>query len=308
MAGGRQSYVLIPILCAAGCVLAGCRTAPETLGAADLRGADAPADTASEYWKQEGAPPMGEAGSRRVAIVEFSVEYVTVKHESPFQSQFMAGAPPVTPVTAGLAVSGLQRRQVSFGESLCAELPDELYAMFVAQLVERGFFVLSPERVCGSRAYQRFETAAMDDGSFLQRLNYVSSDTGSIKKMVAYPASGYRLVGEANDGDAEEVELALLDEVGADLALRVRVRVGVYRGHATVERGTVVNVLSRDATGSLNAERSLLSDVEVIDDKRFKAVKGQTVTVDALSYRSAMRRVFPPYMALGYEAGQLPAK
>ncbi len=283
--------------------LLGCHAAPMTYSAADLQSAKTRARVAHLYWARNNVPARWEQRYRRVAIVDFSVEYVTAKIEVPGEQQPTFSPPAVAPAQIGIEFGGLFRKQSNYEPSLYQELADELHAMFTSELATRGFELLPAAEICGARAYQRLRTQERDDGSILQEFNLIGSDAGRVKQMVTYPATGYRIVSGAGQGDIEDVELALLDELGADVALRIHVRVGVYHGRASVERGSIIWVLARDVVGNLTAEKSLLSDELVVEAEGFVPIQGQACAVDSRKYLEALRQLFPPYISMAFESG-----
>jgi len=282
--------------------LFGCHTAPMSYSAADLQSPETRARAAGLYWQRNNVPTLRERGCRRVAILDFSVEYVTGKIEVPGETQPTFSPPALAPAHVGLEYGGLFRKQINFKEALYRQLADELYAMLVEELVQRGFEVLAPSEVSAAAAYQRLKTRAHDDGSVLQEFNLIGSDTGRIKRIVTYPASGLRIVTGAAEGEIEQVELALLNELPADVSLRVHIRVGVYQRRASLERGSIAWVLTRDVVGNLTADRSLLSDDAVATSQRFLPIEGEAYAVDSERYLEAMRLLFPPYISMAFEA------
>lgn len=284
--------------------LLGCHAAPMTYSAADLQSAKTRARVAHLYWTRNNVPPEWEKRYRRVALVDFSVEFITAKIEVPGEEQPTFSPPAVAPAHVGLEFGGLFRKQFNYQPTLYRELADELCAMFIDELAARGLEVAAPEEVCGARAYQRLQTRQRDDGSILQELNLIGSDAGRVKQMVTHPASGYRIITGARQGDVERVELALLDELEADVALRVHVRVGVYRGRASVERGSVIWVLARDLVGNLTAEKSLLSDECIVETEGFVPIQGVAYAVDSQKYTEALRQLFAPYVSMVFESGE----
>lgn len=281
--------------------LVGCHPAPMTYSAADLQTPDARARAAQLYWQRNNVPPLRPKGYRRIALVDFSVEYVTAKIEMPGRTQPTFSPPAIAPGHIGLEYSGLFRKQLSFDQSFCRQLADELHQMFVSHLTARGFEVCAPAEIRQAPAYQRLKTSPCDDGSILQELNLVGSDTGRTKKTITYPATGLQIVVGAVSEDIEDVELDLLDQLHADVSLRARIRVGVYQNHASVERGSIVWVLTRDLVGNITANRSLVSDSIVVTRAGFLPLQGELYTVDSHQYLEAMRLLFPAYISMAFE-------
>lgn len=279
---------------AAALIIGGCHESSMTSPAAGQ-------ELASTYWKRHNVPNMSQRGYKRIAITDFSVEFVTVRMESPLESQSAFTPPPITPGQHGAVVSGLRRKQISFEPSLCKEVTDEMYDLFVGSLKSRGLEALPREEVTASEAYKRFSTLGTRDSSLTQRINLVGSDTGRTKRVKVYPASGLRIINGARNEDIEDVEADLLLELNADVSLRVHVRVGVFHGHASLERGSTVWVQSRDVIGNLTSDRSLLSEDVVVDEEKFKQLKGQPYIVLGERYHAAIKKLFPSFVAMGLE-------
>ena len=281
--------------------LVGCHTPPMTYSASQLQSPSARARAAYLYWQRNNVPSLREKDYRRIALVDFSVEYVTAKMEMPGQNQPTFSPPAIAPGHIGLEYSGLFRKKLNFDESLCRQLADELHQMFISHLTRRGFEVVDSAEIRQAPAYQRLETSPRDNGSILQELNLIGSDTGRTKKMIIYPATGLQIVTGADGEDIEDVELDLLDQLHADVSLRVHIRVGVYQDHASIERGSIIWILTRDVVGNSTANRSLLSDNIVVTPRGFAPLQGEVYDVDSHKYLQAIRLLFPVYISMAIE-------
>ncbi len=94
------------------------------------------------------------------------------------------------------------------------------------------------------------------------------SDTGRVKQLTVYSADGLAVIRGAGDVDIETVEAEMLEELSADVILRVRIRVGTYGGHPSLERGSTVWVRSPNVAGNLTSDRSLISNIRVVEEER----------------------------------------
>jgi len=287
-------------VCLGGALL-GCHAAPLTYSAADLQSPRSRAKAAPLYWRCNNVPDIRQLERRRVAILDFSVEFITGKVEMPGQTQPTFSPPAIAPAHVGVEYSGLFRKQYEFDEQLYREATDGIYRIFIDALAERGFEVLPNDLVRESSAYKRLAVQDREAGSLLQEMNIIGSDTGRIKQMVTIPASGLRIVVRAAAGDIEEVELAMLDELDVDLSLRAHIRVGVYQDRASIDRGSVIWLLTRDAVGNLTADKSLLSDDVVATPGEFIPLQGRLFNIDSEGFLAAMRKMFPPYIAMAFE-------
>lgn len=271
-------------------VLGGCGKSSQSSGVTDLRYPVVHKKLASSYWKRHDVPDLRRHGYRRVAIVDFSVEFITAKargtlHTGGEESQAEAAD-----------------HWFEYGDELRAQVVHDCYAMLIVELVSRGLDIVPAGTITASEAYRRFDTTDTAAAGYLEETGVLVSDTGRITGRRIQPANGLRLITGAQDAEIEDVELDLLDELDADVSIRVRVRAGVHGGRATLERGSIVWVLSRDLAGDLTATRSLLSDEPVIDETPLTLPQGDAYRVDPDAYREAMRCLFPPFAAMAFES------
>jgi hypothetical protein len=248
---------------------------PPIASAADLTDANVQAKYANAYWKRHSVPNMRQYGYKRIAVVEFAVEFVTSKREES------------------------DTKHISYSQYLYDNLPTELHNIFCQELRSHDLTVVSPQTLRGSRSYARFEVAPDGYEPSMDGAHYSSSDTGRVKKIKIYSADGLKIIKGAGTDDIEDAEADLLKELSADVALRVRIRVGFFNGHASIERGSVVWVLSKDVAGNLTADRSLVSDIEVVE-----STKGSTIDIFVPRYEQAMREMFPAFIAMAFMSGE----
>ncbi len=284
--------------------LTGCHDAPSVFRAVDIDTPGERSRVSSMYWKRFDIPSDYRLENQRVVVTEFVVEFVTEKRESTrliSDRQSMVHVPAGL-VGVGLQATGLNRKVLDFPEDVFVELPEELYEAFEATLEARGCTVIDAERVRAAAAYREIEGAGDEETPFLQRINPMGSDTGRVIKAVFHPARDLRLlpVGEAM---VEASEVKLLDELDADISVRVRFRVGLFDGRPSLERGTMLLVTGPRVLGSLVTERSLLSAREVVDEEatEFVPVKGEVLAIEGEQYMHAVRELFPHFIAMGLE-------
>jgi len=228
---------------------------------------------ADQYWKRHGVPDMQSYGYKRVAIVSFSVEYVLRRVEAP-----------------------LTTVETRYPEKLLSGLADQCYADFVRALGARGLEVVSPEQIEQTGAYR----------SLVPLLNLerpaqgLASDLGRIKRVRVRAPRGQHFVERARDVEIESVEARILDELAADVAVRVRIRVGASKGRLSIERGSTIWVLSSDVVGNLTADRSLLSDETVY----FAKEGGSVYSANTQAVLDAARRMFPAFLEMAFLSGK----
>lgn len=262
------------------------------LEAASLDRAADRAEAASDFWLDR-APPVRPGA--RVAVVEFAIEVVTEKDESSFDRQ-LAFLPP-SPVTLGLTAVGPLRQRFDFGEGFPQQLADAMYLAFEELAHEQGLELVPPAEVQASSGFTRVPSSTAEEVSTLRTLNLVAIDTGRIKKTTLVPAGGTRLV--AGSGRAADAgQRVLLDRLGADAAVRVKIRVGTYRGGAAVMQGSEIAVVTRRNEGRLVSTRSLVASPPAETELAGEAGAFGTREVDQRVFLEGIDDVFPPYAAM----------
>lgn len=231
-----------------------------------------------------------------MAIAEFSLEFVRSKRELTADlSQLISQQPELAKKASGT----VQSVDVVYPNE--HDFPAPLYKMFCEELESRGLEVLPAAALRAASAYRRFQTSPPGTVLTLENAYDGSSDTGRIASIALRSVPELALLRGGGDEDAESIEADLLKELNVDVLLRVRVRVGTFSGHATLERGSVVRVCTSDLNGSLLANRSLVSDTWVIADMRERG-GGWEVRVNLPRYEEALRRMFPPFIAMAFES------
>ncbi len=287
-------------------VLGGCHAEPKTLRAVELQTPAARAEAAEEYWAGRGSGGLDAGRHRRVVITEFVLEFVTEKRESGglISDRQKIVDVPTGFLSAGVMASGLKRKVIEYEDEMCRQLPDVVFRQVRAGLQAGGFEVLPSGRVVGAAAYQGFETEAEGRASLLKRINVFSSDTGRVLAARRYPADGLQVIRAARGGDEAAVERALLAELGADVSLRIRFRLGIFDDRVSIERGSAITVTRADGAGVWESRRSLLSDVQVVTDDGFMPVAGKVLQLNEAAYRSAVERLAEAYFGLALEASE----
>ncbi|MBX3468488.1 MAG: hypothetical protein KF878_16570 [Planctomycetes bacterium] len=264
------------------------------------------------FWERDDdLAPLSAPGQprvREVALAEFSVELVTHTWRAPLPGAALFDPTMFTDVGILVQLLGLGRRLARFDEGLQGALPDRLCAAFAEGLGTRGVAVRPVAEVRACRTYDGYEAAARGSSSLARLLNPVGHDTGRIRSFEVLPATGLPVIeGAAGGQTLEEVDAALLGETGADMVVRVRLRVGVYEGRASVERGSEVHVTHAAGRGRVTSGRSITSDEEVAV-AGFLPVRGIAYEVDGAAYLAAMDALFPVYRELALDALGLPKR
>lgn len=217
---------------------------------------------AKDFWRVD-VPTEKSKGppAKRIAIVEFTVEYVE------------DGA--------------------NFSRSMELELPGVLYQGFVQTLPEFDRYSLALADVSDSAAYARLSGTRLDDVQILP------ASAGGDVATRRCPVDGLLAL---DDGDAktDAAIVDLLDELEADEALQVRLRVGIRDGRASIEKGSSFRGVSRNGQGVLESKLTLISAVNVVE------TSGDSVAVDSSRFVKAIQRLFRPYIAMALVAAGRP--
>lgn len=210
---------------------------------------------AKRFWAVREEVKAGPAPRRPLlAIAEFTVEF------------------------AGEAGAPGEASGADFGTGMKVELPDVLYQGFLDTLPEFDREPVAHERVVHSQAHER--------------LVGVSHAEAGLTSGSRYPAGGLLVLDPAaRENDA--ALLALVEELGADGVLQVRLRVGVRDGRASIEKGSSFRAFGLEGRLVLESELTLLSPYVV-------TVEGGAV--DSRRFVTAIRRLFRPYIGMALVA------
>ena len=290
----RSRLLFAALVAACAGLAAGCHSVPSTRRAGELDDPAKLTQAAPHYWEKKGTACPSSA--KRIAIIEFSVDYVSEKLLSPSKAQ-----PKVSGIdysTSGFVLTtiGVWKNKTTFDESFKTALPEEMYEIFVRELESHGYSVVPLEEVRKAEAYSRLAAEKPGASSFWQRLSIAGSDTGTTKKMQVYPAEGLVTIKGTGGAKVEDVEAALAKEIGADATIRARFRVGLYDQRATVERGSWIFIRTTTGAQELTASMSLESEEEVAGKGEFKAFQGRIYKVDSAKYRAAIGEIFPAFV------------
>ena len=281
----------------------GCHAAPTSMRGDQLDTRAERQQLAAEYWERLNLPADLQLRNSRAVITEFVVEMITEKRESGglITKQQTIVNVPAGYIGAGIEVSGINRKVIEW-DAVPNSLPNDMYDSFAALLKERGCKLVDPSRVKAAQAYAQLAGEDRQDTSFLQRFNPIASDTGRILKAVYRPAKGLKMLDGGDLSAAEEAELALLEELQADVSIRARFRVGVFDHRVSLDRGATVHFTSPNLAGSVNSTRSLLSDKKIVSSRDFFPVKGDVLIVHHQDYIAALLELFPHFVAMGLDS------
>ncbi len=273
-------------------VLPACRSAPRHVTLSTLEDADQAERLADEYWSIT-PEPLAAASAGNSHLGAYTVVFITAKKEMPFESQPVAGMPPITPFAIGLELTGLGQKRVAFDADLEDRVGATLRDAFTTALTTRDRSLGDGASLLETAALRELRTTNGTQTSVVQLANFLSSDTGQVRAAHARPAPGSRMIAAADAGEklAPTIQLAL-GESGASEAYIVRMRLGLYRSRAVLESGSFVEVVTADGpTREARLLRSLVSERSVVASSKFKPVTGDRYVLDDDAFEQAVDRL-----------------
>lgn len=275
----------------------GCHAPPVVMRPGATYGATVPWGRRDALWREIGPQCELRPGSR-VAILECSVEFVTQKHVTPGDRQPMVGGP-LGAASALVDLSGVFRRRVSYPRDVLLDFPRDVLEAAVFILEENGMRVVDPDAVANARGYRHLVRSSGEHSLPAYQLNPKGSDVGRVSEFLVYPAWPLRVLHTRSDSLIETAERAVHLELALDATVKIRLRVGMYRGRATIEQGSQILVSTAESTRRLLAERSVVSGLPVGRYDDYELVAGHEYTVDWPSFRAALGAMLPVYLSAG---------
>lgn len=266
------------------------------------------ATEASGYWKKDGWWSLPKEASKKIAIAEFTVEYVTNRDAVVGDNQLG--------LLTVARIAGAGRREYAFDDTLKGTLPSELYESFVSALQQKGYEVVPMSQVAATKGLQ---SVKVGESGVTKGGGYSHGFTGGDgkQKFEIYPVVGLPRIkdGMFDAGKNAQGITSMMAEVGADTALRVHMRVGLHKGQATAEAGSTISVISglkavqnKDKTdywakvyGSLHSSRTMYFPDSVVDSKEYEAFKGDVYQVNSSLYRPAVSKLMAGYSVMAVE-------
>lgn len=280
----------------------GCTAPPqarETVRVRDLATPAARTAAADHFWMRVNVPDLRGLGYRRVAIAEFVVEFVTAKVELTSDLEELLRQHPEVQERAGGAVQSVE---VVYTNEY--DYPTALYKLCCEDLTRRGLEVLPARVVVAASAYRRFETEPGDAVIELNDTYAGASDTGRIRRLSLRTVPGLGIVRGGGDQDVEVIAEALREELNADVVLRIRLRLGTFSGHATLERGSVIHAVTQHTSGTISTERSLISDEWVIAESQ-AVLGGWQTRVNLPKHRAALAAMCPVFIQMAFDSADV---
>ena len=259
---------------------------------------------AKKYWKGQGLRKIREAGYRKAAIVEFSIEYVTLS-KSDWSGHGGFGL-----LDVAQAASGAGKRRLEIEPDLKARLPRELHDAFREQMVAEGYEVKTLDEVVASPAFAELKGSAEPGKAKSRDEHYAGAD--KTEKAEVYPVESLMNLKMGAFAAASNVEtLARLGhDLGVDVVVRAHFRVGVIKGgRPTLEDGSWIWVgagpqqsgerYSFSQFGQIGAKDGLVYDKDVTDAKDHQGAKGTVMVVSSDAYREALLTMYPAFAGMG---------
>ena len=319
---------LIALTLTAGCTPLP-RTASETgfvATANDATAAAVPPDVAGEFWKREHsreikfgrggivsiierAGPLDEelTVGRRVAITEFSVEFVDVQFENPFGHPTMINSSSATtlPVQPGTDLCSARTKQTPMSTADQIQISQALRDVFERHLRENGLIIVPQTDVTASAGYANLKPRPSVSSSWAQFLKPVTTDTSVVLRThtVAAPGLGVATCGWAALASAES---EIKRETDADVVMAVKLRVGTYHQKAALEQNSSIRWTAADRSITLTAQRTLVSESNVTDASRFIPFAGRIEPVHQEQFVRQLEAMLPAFIGLAFPS--LPGK
>lgn len=305
--GDRRAAGLSVVVAAVACVswLVGCQAPPpppSTYRQADL---STPTGISSEMltalWDRGTLPDLSVHEGKKVAIVMFEVEFVTSEWEALPWKPVKKDEVEEKPEAKRARLETFRKKTITYPSGFPRQLADEMYATLVTEMEKRGRVVLPAAAVRGSKVYAGLKTFDGSEAMIMDTAQRSDPDVGYPSGILICPGGGLGRVYGTYKGPVEEAAIAMLKELDADVAAAVRIRVSVFRGSATIERGSKVWLLSRDAYGTGVMQRSLASDTGVLTRQEFQVVYPDNISVDGDAFAAVIRKLFPTVIGLALQ-------
>ena len=143
-------------------------------------------------------------------------------------------------------------------------LASDLYNVFLQDLRRRGLEPVSQDDLRASPAYAELPKESVVRSSPLMLLNTLGSDTGTVLHTRTVAAPGLCVL-QGRPHARAAAEARILQETRADAALAVRLRVGIFREHPSLEHRSMIRLTTCEGSTTLRACHSLVSDLVVVE-------------------------------------------
>jgi hypothetical protein len=291
-----------------------------------------PTDAAGDFWKREQSREIkfGRGGivsiieragptdeeltwGRRVAITEFSVEFVDVQFQNPFGHPTMinvssAKALPAEPATDSGSARTNQTPMSTADQMSPADqiqISQTLRDVFERYLRTNGLIILPQSDVTASAGYANLKPRPSVNSPWAQFLKPMTTDTGIVLRThtVAAPGLGVATCGSAALASAER---EIKSETDADIVMAVKLRVGTAFRKAALEQFSSIRWTAADQSITLTAQKTLVSESNVTDDSRIIPFGRPIEPVHQEQFIHQLEAMLPAFIKLAFPS--LPRK
>jgi hypothetical protein len=315
---------------------AGCSALPRPISEArfvttspNTPAGELPADVSGQYWKREQsreikvgpawivqiierAGPLDEElhSGRRVAITEFSVEFVDVQLQNPFGHPTMINSDstpmpaPTLPVQPGREPSAVGpggQAPMSTGDQI--NMSQALQNVFEQYLRDNGLIIVPQKAVTACAGYTKLKPVPSVSSSWSLFIKPVTTETGVVLRThtVAAPGLG---VATRDAAALASAEAEIMRETAADVVMAVKLRVGTYHRKAALEPNSLIRWTTAQGPINLTAQRALLSNADVTDTSRLIPVSGRTEPVHHDQFVRSLEVMLPVFVGLAFPSFQ----
>jgi hypothetical protein len=312
---------------------AGCAPLPRTPSESGLvattygaTAAAVPPDVDGDFWTREHsreikfgrggivsiidrAGPLDEelTVGRRVAITEFSVEFVDVQFQNPFGHPTVINSSPAAalPAPPGTDSSSAHSEQTPMSTADQIQISQTLRDVFERHLRENGLIIVPQTDVTTSAGYANLKPRPSVSSPWTQFLKPATTDTGVVLRThtVAAPGLGVATCGSAALASAES---EIKRETGADVVMAVKLRIGTFHQKAALEQNSNIRWTAADRAITLTAQKTLVSESNVTDDSRFIPFVGRIEPVQHEQFVRQLEAMLPAFIGLAFPS--LPGK
>jgi hypothetical protein len=292
----------------------------------DAPAAVVPPDVAGEFWKREPSREIqfGRGGivsitertgpsdeeltvGQRVAITEFSIEFVDVQFQNPFgyPTMIKSSPAPALPAKPGTDLNGAHSEQTPMSTADQIHISQTLRDDFERHLRENGLIIVPQTAVTASAGYANLKPRPSVSSPWTQFLKPATTDTGVVLQThtVAAPGLGVATCGSAALASAES---EIKRQTGADVVMAVKLRIGTYHQKAALEQNSSIRWTAADRSITLTAQKSLVSESNVTDDSRFILYAGRFEPVQQEQFVRQLETMLPAFVGLAFPS--LPGK
>jgi hypothetical protein len=259
------------------------------------------------FIERAGPPDEDLTVGRRVAITEFSVEFVDVQFQNPFghPTTINSSSAPTLPVQPGTDPSSARTTQTPMSTADQIQISQALRDVFERHLRENGLLIVPQTDVTASAGYANLKPRPTVSSSWAQFLKPVTTDTGVVLRThtVAAPGLGVATCGSAALASAES---EIKRETGADVVMAVKLRVGTYHQKASLEQNSSIRWTAADRSITLTAQKALVSESNVTDASRFVPFAGRSEPVHQEQFVRQLEAMLPAFIGLAFPS--LPGK